>query len=36
MDHGEEHVEPGVETSDPMLKLQEEVLKEFADVNLLK
>ncbi|MBQ4377791.1 MAG: rRNA maturation RNase YbeY [Treponema sp.] len=34
-DHGEEHIEPGVEPADEMLILQEKILKEFSDVNLL-
>ncbi|MBQ0052248.1 MAG: rRNA maturation RNase YbeY [Treponema sp.] len=34
-DHGEEHIETGVEPTDEMLKLQEQVLKEFGDVNLI-
>lgn len=35
MDHGEAHVEPGVEPTDEMLKLQESVLKEFKDEKLI-
>ncbi len=35
MDHGEEHVEPGKISEDPMLKLQEEILKEFENIQLL-
>lgn len=35
-DHGEAHVEPGVEPTDEMLKLQEKVLLTFADVTLLQ
>lgn len=34
-DHGEAHIEPGVEPTDEMLVLQEKILKEFADVNLI-
>jgi len=33
-DH-EEHIEQGIEPTDEMLKLQEEVLKEFKDINLI-
>ncbi len=36
MDHGEAHVEKGVEPSDEMLKLQEKVLASFADEEILK
>lgn len=35
MDHGESHVEPGVEPSDKMLVLQEKVLQKFCDVKLI-
>ncbi len=35
MDHGEEHVETGVEPSDPMLKKQEELLKTLNGINLI-
>ncbi len=35
MDHGEAHVEPGVEPEDVMLKLQEKVLKELADITII-
>lgn len=34
-DHGEEHIESGVEPKDEMLRLQEEVLKKFASVSLM-
>lgn len=34
-DHGEEHIESGVEPKDEMLKLQEEILKEFSEINLI-
>ena len=34
-DHGEAHIEPGVEPSDEMLALQEKLLSEFGEVNLL-
>ena len=35
MDHGDSHLEVGVEPEDEMLKKQEAVLAEFADVRLL-
>ncbi|MCR5172301.1 MAG: rRNA maturation RNase YbeY [Treponema sp.] len=35
MDHGEAHVEPGIEPEDEMLKLQEKVLKELADISII-
>ncbi|MCR5724748.1 MAG: rRNA maturation RNase YbeY [Treponema sp.] len=35
-DHGEAHVESGVEPDDEMLKLQETVLRSFSDVQLLQ
>ena len=34
-DHGDAHVEPGVEVTDEMLKMQEDALKEFVDVRLV-
>lgn len=34
-DHGEEHIEKGVEPTDEMLSLQEKILKEFIDINLI-
>lgn len=34
-DHGEAHIEKGVEPTDEMLVLQEKILKEFSDVNLV-
>ena len=34
-DHGEAHVEPGVEPTDEMLKMQEDALKDFKDVKLI-
>ncbi len=34
-DHGDAHVEKGVEPSDEMLKLQEKILSEFDDVDLM-
>lgn len=34
-DHGEEHIESGVEPKDEMLRIQEEMLKKFASVNLM-
>jgi hypothetical protein len=34
-DHGDAHVEPGVEVTDEMLKMQEDALKEFLDVRLV-
>jgi len=34
-DHGEEHIEKGVESKDPMLVLQESVLKAFSDIKLI-
>ncbi|WP_294429540.1 rRNA maturation RNase YbeY [uncultured Treponema sp.] len=34
-DHGEEHIEPGVEPKNEMLALQEKILKEVTDVNLM-
>lgn len=34
-DHGDAHVEIGVEPTDEMLKYQEDVLKEFKDVKLI-
>lgn len=35
-DHGDAHVEPGKEPEDEMLKLQENVLRDFSDVQLLQ
>lgn len=35
MDHGEAHIEPGVEPTDEMLKLQEKTLKEFSDEKII-
>ncbi len=34
-DHGDAHVEPGVEVTDEMLKMQEEALKDFKDIKLI-
>lgn len=34
-DHGEAHLEPGVEPTDEMLVLQEKILKEFNEINLI-
>lgn len=34
-DHGEAHVEPGIEPEDEMLKLQEKILKEFSETKLV-
>ena len=34
-DHGEAHIESGVEPTDEMLKLQESVLRGFTDITLL-
>lgn len=35
MDHGEEHVEGGLEPEGEMLKLQEKLLKEFSQIELI-
>ncbi len=35
MDHGEAHIEPCVEPTDEMLKLQEKTLKEFSDEKII-
>src|SRR5574344_54353 len=35
MDHGEAHVEPGIEPEDEMLKLQEKTLKGFSDEKII-
>lgn len=34
-DHGEEHIESGLEPTDEMLVLQEKILKEFEEINLI-
>lgn len=36
MDHGEEHIEKNSSPSDPMLKLQEEILASFNDIILIR
>ena len=35
-DHGEAHIEPGVEPDDEMLKLQETVLSGFSDITIIE
>ena len=35
-DHGEVHIEPGVEPDDEMLKLQETVLSGFSDITIIE
>ena len=35
-DHGEAHIEKGVEPTDEMLLLQEKILAEFSDVVLIE
>jgi probable rRNA maturation factor len=35
MDHGDSHIEPGIEPEDEMLKLQETVLRSFSDEKII-
>ena len=34
-DHGDAHVEPGVEVTDEMLRMQEDALKDFGEIRLI-